>query len=176
MKKGLFAAVIVIGTITASAQKPAAAAPPDKTKVAPTTPAPPPESVGPTTTVKPEQVKELHDALEMLQLDQLAVQSAQSTVTQTDPVAKRALEILKNATESAPEVKKAQEQLNADRNALLAKIDKLRTDLKLGKNWDWNFDIGKFVQTSQPAAAPKPTPAPAKTDVIPALPPPPVKK
>jgi hypothetical protein len=149
--KALFAAIIVIGTLTGYAQ----------TK--PTVPAQtPPQKVDPakpaevhvdqvTATMKPEDIKALKDALSMLQLDQLAVQTAQNTFSQTDPVAKKAIAIFNEAVAASPDVQKATTQMNTDRTALLAKIDKLRTDQKLDKSWDWDFNQGKFVKTNQPA-------------------------
>jgi hypothetical protein len=154
MKAALFAAVIVIGTLTAYGQaKPAAPQTPPQ-KVDPSKPAAVHVEQG-TVAMKPEDIKALKDALAMLQLDQLAIQTAQQTVAQTDPVAKKAMEILKNATETNPDYQKAKAQSDTDRAALLAKIAALRKEQHLDDTYDWDFNQNKFVQTKpEPGAKP----------------------
>ena len=162
MNRILIAAALFFGTFTGYAQKPAkAGATPPPAPAAKPADAPPPASG-----VSPATVKELKDALSVLQLDQLAIQTAKSNFANTDPVAKKAMDILNQAIATSPEVKKVTDQEEADRLALLAKIDALRKAQTppLDTTWDWDFNQGKFVKGSQPApAAPAaPAPAPAK--------------
>lgn len=153
-------ALVLLGTLTAFGQKPAAdtKAPPPKPAATDTakpaaTPTPPAApNAGKAAT--PEQVKELKDALNLYQLDELSIQTAQGAFVQIDPVAKKAMAILTEAMASAPEVKKAKDQSEVDRKALLAKIDELRKSMGLDASWDWDFNQGKFVQGKPTPAAP----------------------
>jgi hypothetical protein len=95
----------------------------------------------------------MKDQLQMLQLDQLAEQTAQSTFAQTDPVAKRAVAIFNEAVAQNPDVQKAKAQTETDRKALLAKIDSVRHAQGLDNTWDWDFTASRFVKTGGAAPA-----------------------
>lgn len=125
-------------TEPAKATAPAAAAKPDAA-------APETESA--------KEAKSLKQALDLWQLDMLAVQTEQNKFAQTDPVAKKASEIFKDAMKNSPEVQKAQETADSDKKALLERIDALRKKQKLDASWEWDFTQGKFVHTT-PAAPP----------------------
>ena len=152
MKKIVVLSIVALGLVNVAAwsQKPAATpAKPAAEAVKPAaTPAAPAKPVDAAT------VKSLKDALSIFQLDQLAVQTAQNTASQTDAVAKRAMQVLNEALAASPEVRKAQEQLEADRKALLDKIEVLRKQQGLDQSWDWDFNQNKFVQTKPPAPGP----------------------
>lgn len=151
MIRNRIAALIILGALTAYAQKPAA---PPQAQTQKVDPAKPAEIHVEQKTATPEQAKALRDQLNLFQLDQLAVQTAEQTFSQTDPVAKKAIEIYKNAVSASPEVQKANAQLETDRKALLAKIDDLRKQQGLDSTWDWDFNTGRFAQTKpSPAAA-----------------------
>lgn len=153
MKSKWIAVAIIIGTLTGYAQKtakPAAVTPPPTTETKP---------VEAPSTVNAATTKELKDALSVLQLDQLAIQTAKTNFAQTDPVAKKAMDILNDAINGSVEVKKATAQEETDRQALLAKIEAMRQAQHLDKTWDWDFNQGKFVKNPQAA----PPAAPAKS-------------
>lgn len=144
-------ATLMLGNVIAWSQKPATPTPTAPAKPAATAPAPKP--------VDAATVKQLKDALTVFQLDQLAAQTAQNSASQSDTVAKRALQILNEALAANPEVQKANTQMEADRKELLAKIESLRKQQGLDASWDWDFNQAKFVQTKPPAP---PAPGPAK--------------
>lgn len=112
-----------------------------------------PESKAPVKAEKvtPEQVKDLQDGLRALQVDGIAVQTAQNTFTSTDPLAKKTLELLQEQIQSSPEVKKAMAEQERDRQALLAKIAALRKQQGLDDTWDWSFSENKFIKVTTPA-------------------------
>lgn len=160
MKKNLFAVIVALSLVNALAwsQKPAAT--PTKPAVEPSKTAA--KAPAPAEAVKPVDAttaKSLKDALSIFQLDQLAVQTAQNTASQTDAVAKRAMQVLNEALTASPEVQKANAQMEADRKALLDKIEALRKQQGLDQSWDWDFNQNKFVQTKPPTP---PAPGPAK--------------
>lgn len=159
MKFRFISAVLLFGTLTAYSQKPAtppltkAPAPAATTPASPATPAvatPP----GAAPTLPPQKVKELKDALTMVQLDQLEIQTAQNKFIQTDPVAKRAMQVLREQTESSDEVRKARDQADTDGKALKDKVEAARKAAGLGDDYDWDFNLNRFIQV-------KPQPAPA---------------
>lgn len=98
--------------------------------------------------ISPEKVKELKDALELLNLDALDVQTAQEKFQQTNPVAKHAIETYQRAEAQSPEVKAARDKQDATRKGILAKIDALRKEQGLDETWDWDFNLNKFVQAN----------------------------
>lgn len=156
MKFRFISAALLLGTLTAYSQKPAAK-PPAKTPAPAAAAAP---TVTPTTsaaTLPPERVKDLKDALTMVQLDQMEIQTAQNKFIATDPIARKAMQVLRDQTESAPEVKKARDQADTDGKVLKDKIDSARKALGLGEEYDWDFNQNKFIQVkSQPGANPAP--------------------
>lgn len=150
MKKNLFAVIVALSLVNALAWSQKTAATP--TKPAATEPAKP-AAKAPAETAKPVDAataKSLKDSLSIFQLDQLAVQTAQNTASQTDAVAKRAMQVLNEALAASPEVQKANAQMEADRKALLDKIEALRKQQGLDSSYDWDFNVGKFVQTKPP--------------------------
>lgn len=155
MTHRILSAVLLLGTLTASSQKPAppkdAAPKADKAAATPAAPAAPAVA----SAVAPEKVKELKDAMSMFQLDQLEIQTAQQNVAKNDPVAKKAMQILRDETLQDADVQKAQKQADTDRKALQDKINALRKDQNLDDTYDWDFNMNRFVQTKpQPGGKP----------------------
>jgi tRNA(Glu) U13 pseudouridine synthase TruD len=120
---------------------PAAAAQPDASKA---------ESI------TPEVVKGMRDGLQQLQVDQMAVQTARDKFIQNDGITKQAMQLVQERSNSDPDVQKTTEKMEADRKAIIAKIDALRKAQHLDSTYDWDFQQGKFVKSNTAPAPPTP--------------------
>jgi hypothetical protein len=118
--------------------------------------------------VDPAVAKQLHDALETRNLDQIDLGQAQATVMQRNPLAKRANETLMRIVNSDDEVKKSQTQLDADQKKLVDEVKKDCNTSGPDGSWDFDFNQNLCVQTKKPEAKPAPAkPEPAKTVPLP---------
>jgi hypothetical protein len=95
-------------------------------------------------------VKELNDILTQFRLDQDDVNIAKNQSSQTDTIAKHALDTLNRALNADPGVQKANAKLETDREGLIDKINALRKQQGLDSTWDWDFNQGKFIQAKPP--------------------------
>jgi len=156
MRKSLLAftvlLAILIFPLAVFGQSPAPAASPQPPKTEPAKPpAPKAEPFNPQNPPKaltPAQAKELQDAVEARNLDDIDFNQAQQTVLQRNPLAKRAYDTLQRIVNSDEDVKTAKTKEDADQKAVVDKLAALRKLQGLDASWDYNLQAGQWVQTA----------------------------
>ena len=113
-------------------------------KPAPFSPQNPPKAL------TPPQAKELQEALESRNLDDIDLGQAQQTVLQRNPLAKRAYDTLQRIINSDDDVKSARTKEDADQKIIDAKMAAFRKEQNLGPEWDYNVTAGQWIQTTPP--------------------------